>query len=460
MTKNLHPDFIANMQEILGEEDWQNYLAELEKAAPVSIRYNPYKKDENQYPSDLEQVPWAKNAYYLPERPNFTADPLFHAGQYYVQEASSMFLEQAVRQHLDLDEAIMALDLCAAPGGKSTQLLSLLNAQSLLVSNEVIKSRAQILAENIQKWGTAKSWVTQNDPSEFKKLPKFFDLIVVDAPCSGEGMFRKAPHSIEEWSPKNRQLCALRQERILHDIWDSLRPGGILIYSTCTFNQDENEENLLKFRTQEDFDSLKVDFDEKWGLIETEVEGIYGYRFYPHRLKGEGFFLSVLQKPGNSDRKLPKIKKPILKKFKDQKEIEGWMKTPKQWTFKLWGEELIAIPKGQEKSAEAIVSNLRVVYPGLALAEQTRKGLKPLPATALWADLNLEHFSRLDLSHRAALEFLSLETLDDLADGQPEGWLLACYQGQPLGWLKKLKSRFNNYYPKHWKIRLSIDKLL
>lgn len=461
MTKNLDADFIAKMRALLGEEGWQSYLAELEKPAPISIRYNPIKKARGPYPSGLEQVPWAKDAYYLPKRPSFTADPLFHAGQYYVQEASSMFLEQAIRQHVDLEEAILALDLCAAPGGKSTQLLSLLHAESLLVSNEVIKSRAQILSENVQKWGTGQAWVTQNDPSEFKRLPRFFDLIVVDAPCSGEGMFRKAAHSIDEWSPKNRQLCALRQERILHDIWESLRPGGILIYSTCTFNEEENEGNLLKFRAQEAFESMPIDLDPNWGVEEREKEGLYAYRFYPHRLKGEGFFISVLKKPGDGRTKLPKIKKPLLKKLKDRTALDQWIQNPEAWTLMQKGEEaVLAIPKGQEKAAQAIALNLRIVYPGLKLGAQTRKGLKPLPALALWNSLKREEFPQFELSQREALQYLSLDTLDGLGEDQPEGWLLACYEGQPLGWLKKLKNRFNNYYPKHWKIRLSIDKLL
>ncbi|GAB3814418.1 hypothetical protein GCM10028895_07510 [Pontibacter rugosus] len=226
----------------------------------------------------------------LPTRTSFfTLDPLLHAGAYYVQEASSMFLEQALKQSIDLDESLHVLDLCGAPGGKSTHLASLISKDSLLVANEVIRSRASILAENVTKWGSGNVLVTSNDPREFSRLPDFFDVMVIDAPCSGEGMFRKDHAAVGEWSEENVNLCAQRQQRILMDVWDALKPGGLLIYSTCTWNEKENEENIAWLAAQEGVESIKLEVQPEWGIIPTQLNGLEGYRFYPHRVQGEGF---------------------------------------------------------------------------------------------------------------------------------------------------------------------------
>ncbi|MEX2233333.1 MAG: RsmB/NOP family class I SAM-dependent RNA methyltransferase, partial [Cyclobacteriaceae bacterium] len=242
------------------------FLKSLQEPPPVSIRIHPVK---SQHQIADERVPWSKYGEYLPTRPQFTLDPLFHAGSYYVQEASSMFLEQALKQSVNLDQSLNVLDLCAAPGGKSTHLLSLLNRDSLLVSNEAIRSRASILSENIQKWGYPNTIVTNNDPADFRKLKGFFDVIVIDAPCSGEGLFRKNPDAMDEWSPENVQLCAGRQKRILSDAWDSLRENGVLIYCTCTYNESENEDNLRWLQENYSVEFLKLSTDPSWGVDEV-----------------------------------------------------------------------------------------------------------------------------------------------------------------------------------------------
>jgi len=230
------PAFEQRMRPHL-DKSWEEFEQAHQQFPPVSIRFNPKKAHS---PIDLTIIPWTSHGYYLGERPSFTLDPLFHAGSYYVQEASSMFLEQAFLQAVDRTKPINVLDLCAAPGGKSTHLLSLMNKESLLVTNEVIRSRASTLAENIQKWGYDNVAVTNNDPQDFKRLSGFFDVIVVDAPCSGEGLFRKDPGAMGQWSTDNVALCARRQQRILNDVWPALKEGGILIYSTCTYNELEN----------------------------------------------------------------------------------------------------------------------------------------------------------------------------------------------------------------------------
>lgn len=446
------------MQQLLGSEAFDNFLAAMGDSSPVSLRYNNNKYLKK--PEGLIAVPWASSAYYLKERPKFTADPLFHAGAYYVQEASSMFLEQAFVQHCHPENNLRVLDLCAAPGGKSTLLAGLMNRESLLLSNEVIRSRAFILSENIQKWGMENIWVSNNDPLEISKsLPNFFDVIVTDAPCSGEGMFRKASHSIQEWSPQAVQHCAMRQQRILHDIWKSLRPGGILIYSTCTYNETENENNLIKFRAENDFESLKLQLDESWNVSETYKDNLFSYRFFPHLTKGEGFFMSILQKPGNGGTSTAKIKKNILGKASTEaEEFKNWCIEDDIEFFKR-RESIIALPKSLTIEAQILESSLNIISAAVELAELNRKGFTPAPAAAFWPGLNHDFFVKVDLDLDSALHYLHLDTIPPESVSEQEGWQLMRYEGLGLGWIKKLKNRVNNYFPKEWKIRLSIDKL-
>ena len=245
-------------------------------------------------------VQWSSNGFYLQKRPSFTLDPLFHAGAYYVQEASSMFLEEALKQTVDLSQPIKILDLCAAPGGKSTLIQSVINNESLLVSNEVIKTRVNILSENITKWGAANVIVTNNDAKDFQRLPNYFDVIVVDAPCSGSGLFRKDREAISEWSEQNVHLCSQRQQRILADVLPALKEDGVLIYSTCSYSEEEDEQIadwlVEEFKVQ----SLKFKVEEEWGIVETQSskQNASGYRFYPDKVKGEGFFIAVFKKGG------------------------------------------------------------------------------------------------------------------------------------------------------------------
>src|SRR6266850_2410765 len=260
--------------------DWEAFLASHQISPPVSIRINPKKSTAIHPP----RIPWTDYGYYLNARPSFTLDPAFHTGAYYVQDASSMFLEQAVKQSLTLSKSLRVLDLCAAPGGKSTHLLSLIGPGSLLVANEVIGSRATTLSENIQKWGHANAIVTNNDPHDFQRLPGYFDAVVVDAPCSGEGLFRKDPEAMNEWSPGAVDLCSQRQRRILHDIWPSLKQNGILVYCTCTYNEKENEDNLRWLQQQKGLESIELVISPSWGIQKTMKGNIAGYRFYPHLL--------------------------------------------------------------------------------------------------------------------------------------------------------------------------------
>ena len=255
---------------LLGDEDYKELVTSLESEQSVSIRLNPLKPFA--FRSGEHAVPWCTSGFYLEERPTFTFDPLFHAGCYYVQEASSMFVEQALKQYMG-EEPVVMLDLCAAPGGKSTHIRSLLPDNSLLIANEVIRNRSQILAENLTKWGHPDVVVTNSDPSDFTPLEDFFDVILTDVPCSGEGMFRKDPVAISEWSPENVEICRQRQRRIIADIWPCLKPGGILIYSTCTYNTKENEENIRWIRDEFGAEVLPLDVAEEWNITGNLLQG-------------------------------------------------------------------------------------------------------------------------------------------------------------------------------------------
>ncbi|MBQ8737280.1 MAG: RsmB/NOP family class I SAM-dependent RNA methyltransferase, partial [Bacteroidaceae bacterium] len=256
------PDiFINRMRLLLGDKTYSEFEQSFSEIPPVSIRYNPNKwqKEKNGV-----KVPWCESGYYLPSRPTFTFDPSFHAGTYYVQEASSMFLEQFLNTYIK--HPVVALDLCAAPGGKSTLTISKLPAGSVLVANEIIKLRSQKLAENIIKWGNPNVIVTNNQASDFSYLNEFFDLIICDVPCSGEGMFRKDAQAIEEWSSNNVDICQNRQREIINDIWRSLKPGGLLVYSTCTYNTLENEENIEWIVKTFGAEVLPCSPVEKWNI--------------------------------------------------------------------------------------------------------------------------------------------------------------------------------------------------
>lgn len=295
---NLPASFTEYTRALLGVEEYEKLVSALQQEPPVSIRLNRLKVHRLKVENALSvQPPWSSEGIYLDERLTFTFDPLFHAGCYYVQEASSMFVEQVLRQHVT--KPVVMLDLCAAPGGKSTHARSVLPEGSLLVANEVIRNRSQILAENLTKWGHPDVVVTNNDPADFSALPSFFDVILTDVPCSGEGMFRKDPVAVEEWSPENVEICWQRQRRIIADVWPSLKPGGILIYSTCTYNTKEDEENVRWILQEFGAESLAVDIREEWNITGNLLcgESASVYHFFPHKTKGEGFFLSVLRKP-------------------------------------------------------------------------------------------------------------------------------------------------------------------
>ena len=308
-------DFVSETRRIMGAERFNRFLGAFDEEAPVSIRVNPrIVGDGCLVMGDGEkQVPWCAEGYYLEDRPQFTFDPLLHAGCYYVQEASSMFVTHILRQSGDCPQN--ALDACAAPGGKSTALRSVLPEDCVLVSNEPMCNRAQILLENITKWGAPNCIVTNNYPRDFRKAKLKFDLILCDVPCSGEGMFRKDPNAISEWSVQNVEKCWQLQREIVADAWECLNPGGLFIYSTCTFNTKENEENIKWILENFDAEVLDIPVDPSWNITGSLLEGFNYpvYRFIPGITRGEGLFVCALRKAGSAEPKPFNAKKLPLK---------------------------------------------------------------------------------------------------------------------------------------------------
>jgi len=447
----LSQPFIEQTKALLCEE-YTNFESALQEESPVSIRVN---KTKSFLHNETMDVPWCSSGFYLGERLTFTFDPLFHAGCYYVQEASSMFVEQIIRNYVT--EPTVALDLCAAPGGKSTHLRSLLPEGSFLVANEVIRNRSQILAENLIKWGHPDVAVTNNDPADFSDLGTLFDLILTDVPCSGEGMFRKDPGAIEEWSPENVTICYQRQRRIIADIWSALKPGGILIYSTCTYNLMEDEENIEWIKKELGAESLSVDVPQEWGITgnlagtDTPV-----YRFLPHKTKGEGFFLAALRKLGDDE--IQPMRTKSSKKNKKEKPLEIpqqaklWLQHPEDFNIERRGDFIVACRKNNAELINLLYQQLRVVHSGIIIGEVKGKDLIPHQSLAMSNELNTNEFSSCELTYEQAISYLRKEAIV-LDATVPKGYLLLQYKNVPLGFVKNIGNRANNLYPQEWRIR-------
>ena len=417
----LPQEFTTYTRQIMGEERWQRFVDAFDADTPVSIRINPFKSATTSSPSLASaslsptpishpltdvQVPWCRNAFYLKERPNFTRDPLLHAGVYYVQEASSMFLDTALRQILP-DVPVQMLDLCAAPGGKSTLSRAALPEGSTLYSNEPNRTRANILMENLQKQGHPGVIVTNNYATDYRKAKLLFDVILCDVPCSGEGMFRKDEGAISEWSLQNVMKCAALQRSIIEDIWQCLKPGGTLIYSTCTYNLHENEENVRWIMETLGADIIPLATENEWnitGSLLPEWDKPV-YRFIPGKTRGEGLFMAVLRKTSD--------------------------------------DTVLGKPSP---------SALRILSDGNPQPTVKGKNVIPAHAEALLINLPADKYPRTELSLDDALRYLHHEALALPAD-VPKGFVVVTYQSHPLGFVKNIGNRANNLYPQEWKIR-------
>ena len=454
---NLPQAFIERTRQLLGETQYPLFEEALQTEVPVSIRPNQAKCDKA---VDGEPIPWASSGVYLKNRPTFTFDPLFHAGCYYVQEASSMFVEKVLREYVK--EPVAMLDLCAAPGGKSTLCRSVLPEGSLLVANEVMRNRAQILAENLIKWGYSEVIVTNNDPSDFSGLTHLFDVILTDVPCSGEGMFRKDQVAVDEWSLENVDVCWKRQRRILNDIWPALKPGGLLIYSTCTFNREENEDNVEWIALELGAEILPVPTEESWGITRNLIGKYFPvYRFLPHRTKGEGFFLAVLRKhdgvvetvkPRPEKKKKGKDTKGKTSQLVVPKEVKTWLKEPETYEYTIKETSVHAFPKAFSGVYTLLEQYVKVLHAGVTMGEWKGKDLIPHHSLAMSTELEKEVFPKAELTYEQAIAYLRKEGLI-LDVSVPRGYVLVTYQQIPLGFVKNIGNRANNLYPQEWRIR-------
>ena len=446
-------------------------MAAHEERSPItSIRFNPSKLadpaeflpvDEHLVPMEgnahPQKIPWTSCGYYLSSRPFFTFDPSFHAGAYYVQEASSMFLEHVIRSLEIHERSLRILDLCAAPGGKSTLLQSIISSSSILVSNETIRSRVPVLAENTMKWGGENVVVTNNDPADFARLPHFFDLMLVDAPCSGSGLFRKDPNAMSEWSLSSVSLCHQRQQRILADVWPALKPGGWLVYATCSFSRQENEDIADWILSNFDAESVTVPVDVNWGIFETHsvLHGAAGYRCWPDRMKGEGFYIACFRKMEDADTVRAGVKKRSRQAFPavSPSSLLSWVAQTDELSFYTDRDLIRFIPKELEESLRDILSTpLTIVQSGIAIGRKIRDELIPHQAFALSKRVSPDVVS-IPLNLVQSLHYLRCEEIHLDPALQRGGWARATYRGSGLGWMKVLKQRINNYYPNEWRIR-------
>ena len=417
--------FTDYTRSLFGDDLYHTFLKGLGETAPVSIRLNPFKLTETTHKVNPELNPqpisWCKEGYWLDTRPNFTFDPLLHAGAYYVQEASSMFLSH-VLQHL-VKQPVMALDLCAAPGGKTTCARASLPIGSFLFSNEPIGKRAQILAENVQKFGHEGVAVTNNYPRDYKKTKLGFDVIITDVPCSGEGMFRKDPQSIEEWSLQNVENCWQLQRSIIADIWDNLKPGGILIYSTCTFNAHEDEENIAWILNEYDAELLSVPTEEAWNITGALIDNPLRdgrefpvYRFIPGKTRGEGIFMAIIRKHGEN------------KTFINKTTIDV------------------------DKAITEARKHLRILSHGVKEGMQKGKNVIPDHTLALSFSTDKSAYPNVEVDYQTAIAYLRHEAIV-LSSDAPRGIVLLTYKGYPIGFAKNLGNRANNLYPQEWRIK-------
>lgn len=429
-------------------------LKALGEPSPVSIRLNPGKW--SRIPENSEQVPWCPDGWYMKSRPSFTLDPLYHSGCFYPQEASGMFLEEVFRQVAGESDGIKVLDLCGAPGGKSTHLSSIIGNKGFLVANEVIRSRAVTLAQNITKWGTGNTIVTQNDPSAFSKLEGYFDVAVVDAPCSGEGMFRD-PTPVKEWSPANAALCSERQKRILMEAWPSLKENGILIYSTCSFNPCENEENIKWLLEKKSGANIGLDISKFPGIVEINYEGIKGYGFFPDKVPGEGFFLAVVQKHDPVRGSLPGTlkKSDIIIQDDDISVAEKWIAGPVTNLFR-HGNNIYNLAM-KESDFLFLQQYLNTIKGGTLLFTKKKTDNIPSHELTLLQTIKKDAFPVYELNYGQAVSYLKKENI--ILQNNPGGWAILSFRGVNLGFVKSIGSRINNYFPVEWRIRMKVTSV-
>ena len=440
---NLPETFIEQLRDLLPSE-WESLVKTISTTEPsVAVRVN--RARGVRVSEGCRCVPWCDEGFYTDGRPAFTFDPDWHGGRYYVQDASSMFISHVIR-HL-VHEPVRYLDLCAAPGGKATAAIQALPPRSLVVANEIVPARARVLADNVVRWGDPRCVVTSNAPAHMGKLTHFFDVIATDVPCSGEGMMRKDDEAVAQWSPELVEQCAQRQREILMDVWHALRPGGLFIYSTCTYNRHENEEIADFIVNELGADSLAVPIEPSWNIHPAIGSGCHGYRFMPHRVDGEGLFMTVFRKAGNAPRQVPRIKEKSHSKADEIS--KQWLADPNEYIIEQQGDLVVAVPHDISREVTALRATLNVLHAGVEMATVMGRKTVPHHALAMSVVRSDSAFPECEVDYPTALRYLRGESIT--VDG-PRGYVLISHQGATLGFANNLGNRANNLYPKSQRI--------
>ena len=439
----LSQEFIGQLQGLLPDE-WEALVEAITASEPsVAVRVNEARGAKA--PADARRVPWCAEGFYLADRPAFTFDTDWHAGHYYVQDASSMFIAHVIKHFVH--EPVRYLDLCAAPGGKTTAAMQALPQRSLIVANEIVPPRARVLADNVIRWGNPRCVVTSNAPANLGKFSGFFDVIATDVPCSGEGMMRKDDEAVAQWSPALVEQCAQRQREILADVWPALRPDGLLIYSTCTYNRQENEEIADFIVSELGATSLEVPIEADWNIHPAIGSPCHCYRFMPHRVDGEGLFMTVFRKAGEGPRQDIRIKEKNAKKVDET--CKPWLAKPQNYIIDQQGDLTIAVPQDIGREVAALRASLNVLHAGVELATVMGRKMVPHHALAMSTARADGAFPVCEVDYPTALRYLRGESIT--VDG-PRGHVLVAHQGAVLGFANNLGNRANNLYPKPQRI--------
>ncbi len=435
--------FISQLRDLLPDE-WQALADAITSSEPsVAVRVNEARRAG--VPAVARRVPWCGQGYYLDNRPSFTFDTDWHAGRYYVQDASSMFIAHVIDSLIH--EPVRYLDLCAAPGGKTTAAIQALPQRSMIVANEIVPPRARVLGDNVVRWGNSRCVVTSNAPAQVGKLTHFFDVVAADVPCSGEGMMRKDDEAVAQWTPALVEQCAQRQREILTDVWPALRPGGLLIYSTCTYNRQENEQMTDFIVNELGATSLEVPVEPDWDIHPAIGSDICCYRFMPHRVDGEGLFMAVFRKDGEAPCQSIRTKEKNTKKADEIG--KNWLDSPNDYMIGQQGDLCIAVPVDMRGEVAALRASLNVLHAGVELATVMGRKTVPHHALALSTARATDAFPICEVDYTTALRYLRGESI---TVDSPRGYILIAHEGAVLGFANNLGNRANNLYPKPLRI--------